>query len=324
MPSIASLGLGPALVALFLSLGCSTPPAAPIASARDIAARTVTPPYYRIEGGGGASLLIMGTIHLGPIEGWRFSSALLRGLAEADSFILETDLRKATEAEVSTVLANRVVLPISVTIEDVVSPETAQLLEENDLLLSELGMPALARRRLKPWFLAVGMIEAASAQSGYSVEHSVENEILAGLGDRPLAGLETFDDQLALFDTLSPRHQDLMLRDTLSRLDETVEGIEDLIVAWGRNDGQALTQIAYQGVEEAPELEEFYDILLRERNLNWAIALARILEDPERDGETIFVAVGALHLVGSDSLIQKLELEGYPADALHPRADPRS
>lgn len=312
------------ITALLLSPGCTSTPAALSVAPWEGAASTVTPPYYRIEGHGGATLLLMGTIHLGPVEGWNFSPALKDGIDEADSFIFEIDLREATDERVSTILANRVILPVSVTIEDVISPETAQLLNDHEVLLTELGLPELARRRLKPWFLAVSMIEVASLQSGYSGVYSAESQILVALEDRPLAGLETFEAQLAMFDDLSPRHQDLMLADTLSRLDQAVEDIDELARAWGRNDQQALEQIAYQGMNELPELKGFYDILFGERNRDWVLQLGQILRDPERAGETVFVAVGALHLVGPDSVIQMLEAEGYPAQPIHPQAEPPS
>lgn len=329
MPSIVSFGFVPTL-ALALLFSFSQPAWSAPAEAdpgKDIAygaSGTVHPPYYRIEGRGGATLLIMGTIHLGPSDGWRFSPDLLRGLKESDSFFLEIDLRDVTEEKVSTVLANRVILPTSVTIEEVVSPETAKLLEEHDPLLTQLGLPEGARRRFKPWFLAVKIVEAASAQSGYSGAHSAESVILAGRGDRPLVGLETFDGQLAMFDALSPRHQDLMLNDTLNRLERTVEDIEDLLRAWGRNDEETLEQIAYQGMDDLPELQGFYDILFGERNRNWVRQLSPFLNDPERAGETIFVAVGALHLVGSESVIRLLEAAGFRAEALHPKPAPAS
>ncbi len=324
MLAIAPSRLIPVLIALLLSLGCATPTEDPIVSARDVARGTVSPPYYRIEGPGGATLLVMGTIHVGPAEGWKFSPAIRRGLTEADSFILEIDVREATDAEISTFLAARVVLPTSVTIDDVVSPETAKLLTENDALLGQLGMPAEARLRLKPWFIAVGLMEAASGRSGYSGNRSAESAILAMLDGRPLAALESLDAQLALLDSLSPVHQDLMLRDTLSRLDAMVEGIEALVIAWGLNDQPTLAQIALQGLKELPELEGFYEILLGERNRNWARQLSEILEDPERAGETIFVGVGALHLVGADSLISILEAGGYRAESLDENAAPAS
>lgn len=65
---------------------------------------------------------------------------------------------------------------------------------------------------------------------------SPETTKLLERNDALLAGLETFDDPLAIFDALSPGHQDLMLRDTLNRLEEAVADLEELITAWRHHD----------------------------------------------------------------------------------------
>jgi uncharacterized protein YbaP (TraB family) len=342
MPSIASVIVVPVLLALFVTFGCTGSGSASRAdgheqtdhrsqqsnsnSARPRMTHAIPspvhPPYFRIKGAGGADLLVMGSIHLGPPPGWTFSSDLSSGMKQADAFVLEIDLRKVSPQQVATILAERVVLPVSVTIDDVLSPETNQLLIENEALLTEFGLPHLARRRLKPWFIAVGLIEAATTRSGYSTERSVEQMIIDQLAGRPLMELETFDLQLAIFDSLSANQQDVMLNDTVRRLEETVDGIDELALAWSLNDQKTLEQIAYQGMNELPELESFYDVLLRDRNRNWVGPLREMLEDPTRVGETIFVAVGALHLVGPDNLIGMLAAEGYSASVLHPTLPP--
>ena len=308
-------------------VGC-TAPSAPSAThdrvpqperlAEQIAREPVAPPYYRIAGGAGATLLVLGTIHLGPPGGWRLPREIERGLQQADTVVLEIDLRESTEEQVSTVLAERVVLPVSVTLEDVVSPETFKLMAEHEETLARLGFPALARKRLKPWFLAVALTESTHRLSGFEAGQSVESSILATLGDRPLIGLETFEEQLALFDALSPPLQDVILRDTVNRLDESAAEFAELVRAWARSDEQALIAIAYQGIEEMPELEAFYEILLEGRNHRFIEQLVPMLEDPDLAGDTVFVGVGALHLVGPGSLIRGLEARGFEIEAQHP------
>lgn len=313
---------------LALLAGCAAPSSSPdavldpAAAAKQIAQARVTPPYYRVGGGAGATLLVLGTIHLGPPGGWRLSSEIERGLREADSFVLEIDLRESTEEQVSTVLAARVVLPVSVTLEDVISPETAKLLAENEDTLARLGFPVLARKRLKPWFLAVALTESTNRLSGFEAGESVENSILGAIGDRPLVGLETFEEQLALFDALSPQIQDIILRDTVLRLDESAAEFAALVRAWARSDEQALLEIAYQGTGEMPELADFYEILLEGRNRRWLEQLAPMLTDPALAGETVFVGVGALHLVGPTSLIGGLEARGFDIEVQPTKAYP--
>jgi uncharacterized protein YbaP (TraB family) len=306
-----------ALVLGALIAGCASE-RAPIAPAQPqlITADFAMPPYYRVEGEGGANLLLFGTVHLGPASGWQFSPALLAGLDLADGFVLEIDLRRATEDAVSDLLASIVVLQPPDTLPSVVSPETKRLLDEKDAQLAMLGMPVNARLRLKPWFIAMGLIEVAAQRSGFSANAAAENVIMEHLGERPLLGLETFEEQIAMLDGMSAENQDIMLRDTLLRLDDAVDEIQELVEAWRHGDEEALESLARVGVDELPELEAFYDILLDDRNRRWMERFRSLLDDSSHSGETIFVGVGALHLVGEGGLVALLREEGYPVDRI--------
>lgn len=271
-----------------------------------------TPPFYRIEGHAGGTLLLLGTIHLGPPEGWQFSAALQRGLDRADRFILEIDPRRVTEDAVGTLLAKTAVLRPPNSLENLVSPETAKLLDENDATLARMGMPRNARRWKKPWYIALWILESTSTHNGFTTHASVENAILQVLGPRPLSGLESFDEQLKLFDELSPRLQDTMLRDTLLHLDSAASEIHSLVSAWRRGDEKELEEFARDGIDALPELEEFYAVILTDRNQRWLSVFKSLLDEPEYAGETIFVAVGAVHLVGDEGLVSLLREAGYP------------
>jgi hypothetical protein len=305
------------LVCLFLALflvgcGSNSSPVAATSSFDDFA----TPPFYRVEGDGGGTLLLMGTIHLGPRKGWRFSPEILEGLEQANRFVLEVDLRKATEDSVSTLLANTVVIPPPNTLADLVSPETAKLLEENDVRLAEMGMPENARNWKKPWYIALWLLESASTRSGFEASASADGAILEALGARPLIGLESIEEQLAIFDDLSPELQDVMLQDTLLRLDTAVEEINSLVSAWRLGDETRLEELARDGIDELGGREEFYEVVLTDRNRRWLPAFKRLLDDPEYAGETIFAGVGALHLVGEDGLVRLLRESGYEAEPI--------
>jgi uncharacterized protein YbaP (TraB family) len=53
-------------------------------------------------------------------------------------------------------------------------------------------------------------------------------------------------------------------------------------------------------------MQEHEDILLYNRNMNWVKQLKTIMK-----AESVFVAVGAGHLVGTKGLIALLKKEGY-------------
>jgi len=262
----------------------------------------------------------MGTVHLGPPGGWQFSPALLEGLDRADRFVLEIDLRSLTEDAVATLLAEIAVIPPPNSLLDLVSAETARLLDEKDAQLAKMGMPRNARKWFKPWFIVISLLESTSAQSDFDAKFSAENTILEASGSRPLIGLETLAEQLGFFNDLSFRLQEVLLQDALIGLDTATEELDALVNAWRRGDEAELEAVRREGVDESPELESIYDILIRDRNRRWMPVFEKLLNDPKFSGETTFVGVGALHLVGEDGLIQLFREAGYDAFPIGPAA----
>ncbi|MAG32699.1 MAG: hypothetical protein CL908_17605 [Deltaproteobacteria bacterium] len=310
--------------AVFMSTGCAAPnrpdlPASHTGSEREAAPappQFVTPPFFRIDGGDGAALLMLGTIHLGPAEGWPFSPAMRTALRKADSAILELDPKSSDEETAANVLAELAILPSPTLLPDVISPETAKLLEEQDATLGSMGIPHGARIRMKPWYITAVLLEVNAQRSGYSMSASVDQAVAEAMGERPIVGLETIEEQLRFFDAMKPEFQDLMLRDTLANLDAGIEQIEQLVSAWRIGDESMLLEISREGVEELPELAGFYDVLLRDRNFRWIEPLRRVLDEAEYEGQTIVVAVGALHLVGPEGLPALLRDAGYRVESV--------
>ncbi|MBK7951341.1 MAG: TraB/GumN family protein [Deltaproteobacteria bacterium] len=283
------------------------------------ASRAAAPPFYRIEGGAGADLLLLGTVHFGPPTGWALSPALEAGIAQADRFVFEIDLRQATAERVGDLLAELAVLEPGRRLPDLVAPETVRLLDERDAELTRLGFPRGARDGREPWYVAVSLVELPVEANGWSLAASVESQLFAAVGPRPITGLETLEGQLRMLDGLPHPLQDLMLRDTLARLDESADSLEAMATAWRTGDEAALEDLAREGVDELPGLAGVYDVLLGERNRRWVTQLRPILEDASRADETVFVAVGALHLVGDEGLVALLREAGYRAESIDQR-----
>ena len=170
------------------------------------------------------------------------------------------------------------------------------------------------------WFIVISLLESTSAQSDFDAKFSAENTILEASGSRPLIGLETLAEQLGFFDDLSFRLQEVLLQDALIRLDTATEELNALVNAWRRGDEAELEAVRREGVDESPELESIYDILIRDRNRRWMPVFEKLLNDPKFSGETTFVGVGALHLVGEDGLIQLFREAGYDAFPIGPAA----
>ena len=273
-----------------------------------------TPPFFEIRGGQGATLQLLGTIHLGPPEGWSFAPEIDRALAQATTLVMEIDLSQATEEAVSDAILRYGMLPDESSLSGIITAKTAHLIEEHDAALTAIGLPSGLRERLKPWFIALRLVESTSRQTRYLLGRSADQQVFRALGARELIALETLDEQLGIFDDLSPEFQELILQDSLIRYATAPDSLEELVGAWRANDQDALIRLAREGVETLPELDAFFDILLEGRNQNWLPTLTGLLESPDRAGTTVLVAVGTLHLVGPGSLPDLLRLEGYRAE----------
>ena len=90
------------------------------------------------------------------------------------------------------------------------------------------------------------------------------------------------------------------LNDVLANPNAMVESLRPMLDAWARGDEGALAAVTMeQGGNDDPR---FYDIVFTNRNATWAQWVKTRLETPG----TVFMAVGAGHLVGRGSVQEQL------------------
>ena len=124
---------------------------------------------------------------------------------------------------------------------------------------------------------------------------------------KPVAGLETLESQLAMFAKMpappvaaAPRAGDPV---DASPTDSMSKTMVDMQAAWKRGDQNVFVRMLDQLRKGAPQT---YKMLFTERNARWADWIAGRMQTPG----TVFVAVGAGHLAGKDSLLVRLAEQG--------------
>ena len=79
---------------------------------------------------------------------------------------------------------------------------------------------------------------------------------------------------------------------------------DDLVGAWAEGDMDRLNEIMNSDMrEQTPEL---YDVILVQRNRNWAPEIAAALDGDE----DVLIAVGAGHMPGEEGVIALLQARG--------------
>jgi uncharacterized protein YbaP (TraB family) len=82
-----------------------------------------------------------------------------------------------------------------------------------------------------------------------------------------------------------------------------------MVTAWRAGELETLSAELLDEFDEFPGL---YETLVTKRNTAWVPQLERMLTD----GRRYLVVVGALHLVGPDSVIELLEKRGHAIERL--------
>ena len=171
---------------------------------------------------------------------------------------------------------------------------------------ADAGIDTDEVERMESWALAIAIGNVITADTGLSSGNGVETRVTAAFAanNRPVSGLETAAQQLAMFDDLPDTAQNAMVTSAIARSGDARTRTRRLLTAWARGDTTALAAAADEAMADTPALIE---PVIHARNRAWADALARRMERP---GD-VLVAVGAGHLVGEGSLVEELEARGF-------------
>ena len=122
---------------------------------------------------------------------------------------------------------------------------------------------------------------------------------------KSLGSLESFQFQMNVLTSMSGTAEPAAAtRTEATRLNAALAGIlAELQSAWNRGDVESFAPLLEQMRAQSPEN---YRLLFHDRNRRWAGWIAQRLQQPG----TVFVAVGAGHLAGRDSVQHKLALSG--------------
>jgi uncharacterized protein YbaP (TraB family) len=281
-------------------LGCaSPPPPAP------------PPPaafYWRARGPGDAALFLLGSVHVG--DGRELAPPLEVELdwARADALVVELDLHGLPDLERLETVQRYGLLPPELTLRDVVSSATW-----NALLpyLRARGYPIEAASRMRPWLLAQLVAQLEFEAAGYDPENGVDAWFLrrAAAQGKPVAQLETLEEQMALFGTLSSPVEDALLREMLQNTPTFLAATREILYAWEVGDEARLLDLLL-GSRSDPRLAAFHRAVFVERNHRMAARLAALAAD----GRARFVVIGTGHLIGPESVPELLAAQGFDVE----------
>lgn len=301
-----------------LILGAATAPAYaapaprqdPAPQARAATATAAPRPAIWLLEDADTRIYLFGTTHLFE-RGFQWRSPRLdAAIAESDELVMETPDEEGFDGEA---MMGAMTLPKPVPIMERVSPDRREALAR---VIARSDIPEATWDEMTSFaaafiVMAVPIAERLSPAKGdedpfETAMSGAEEELGAEFRRRglPISGVETMQQQFDFFRNLSPDAQRAFLD---SMIDASAMSYEESGI--GGDTDWSTGNLAGLEAELSGMPPELYDALLTRRNRAWTEWLTQRMERPG----TVFFAVGALHLVGPDSVQAMLGARGMTA-----------
>lgn len=238
------------------------------------------------------TIYLFGTIHaLKPQLSW-FDSAVRKAFDASGQLVLEIPLPTQEQAKA-------VIVPLAM---DATGKPLTQKLSAEDrkvyaAAMAKLGIPETAFDTFEPWFAGVTLAQIELQKAGFNAAEGVEVALNAAAtaSGKPVSGLETLEQQLGYFHNLPQADQIAFLISSAKEIDKFDATINAMLDRWKAGDAEGLSALMNEDLSSQPNL---YKVLLADRNARWADWIDTRLKTPG----TVFIAVGAGHLAGKDSV----------------------
>ncbi len=279
-------------------------PAASAAPAATAAATVDADPALWVVKDDDTTIYLFGTVHvLKPGLSW-FDEAVKTAFDKSDEMMLEMVMPEDQAAVAKTMMP----LAMDTTGKTIPSRLTADELKAYQAAMVSVGVPANAFDSFEPWFPAMTLSVLPLTKLGYDPEQGAEKLLtsFAKAGGKPVAGLETLEEQLGFFDALPEKQQVAFLNSVVKDIDKLGPMLDKMVMLWAKGDPDGLAVAMNESLAATPELAK---TLLWDRNARWADQIKTRMDQPG----TVFIAVGAGHLAGDKSVQDYLKARGLTA-----------
>lgn len=245
------------------------------------------------------TIYLFGTVHALPKDVDWFKGDISEALTSSDTVVTEILMDETVGPRMQKLVMTTGIMPPGKTLRSLLDEEQKATFET---AMGKIGMPAGAFDQFEPWYAAMMLTMLPLLQQGYSPDSGVEQVLMNKADGKGREALETIEFQLGVFDNLPMDTQLSFLIETAGSIDDVKPMLDKMVAEWLEGDAETLAQLMNEGLTDKTLAES----LLYARNRTWASWIDERLDEPG----TVFVAVGAGHLAGEQSVQDILEEGG--------------
>ena len=260
---------------------------------------------WKVTGPRGTAYLV-GSIHFGTPDMYPLPAEMTRAYEASQALVVEVNLMALDPTQMPQIVAAKALYRDGTTLSKVLTPQTWK---ELDKVLKKFGTSAQMVERQKPWFVSMTLTSLALRRFGFNEDLGIDNHFMKlANNNKPIIGLETFQQQLDFLDGFSITEQEQMLKETFEDIDKGTEFLADTLRAWRTGDAQQVDELMNEELRNGGDADKhMYQVLVADRNVAMVDKLERLL----KRGGSYFVVLGAAHFVGKDGIVELLKAKGY-------------
>jgi uncharacterized protein YbaP (TraB family) len=262
---------------------------------------------WRVRSGASTAYLL-GSIHVLKKGFYPLSKEVEDAFDSSSVLAVEANIDDISRIDMTNMIG-KAIYPSGDSLEKHLSPGTYDLVKK-ELVADGIPLELVAMQR--PWFIALTLTSYELLKAGYDPAYGIDQHFISEAeGKKKIVELEGFDYQVNLLSGLSDKEQEAFLLSTIHDLHTLDRDADSLVSAWKAGDTQAVASLL-SSEEQEKGMSAIFEKILFERNRH----MADKIEGMFGKGQTVFVVVGAGHLVGKKGIVEILRERGYEVDQL--------
>jgi len=254
-------------------------------------------------------LYLLGSIHLVRPDFYPLPAEMEKAFQNSDVLVLEVDETKSAPGAMEKMMVSQGMYSGGDTLTNHISKKSEKYLTE--YLNTHAGTNLLSMR---PWLAGMMIPLLEMRRLGFDPEQGIDRHFLneAVSTGKATDEVESAEFQMKLISGLSDELQDKLLLASLLEIADIDKDLAEMVKSWKSGSAEEVAEVVTKDERQHPELKEFSEKLLYERNPGMASKIEGYL----KTGKTHFVVVGSAHLVGDRGLIKILKDRHYTVEQL--------
>lgn len=256
-----------------------------------------------------SAVYLLGSFHLLKQEDYPLSKDIDAAFDDAQTVVFEVEPATLTAPDTAEKFKQAAGYADGRTLSQVL-PKTAR--DRLQKMLSVSGGSVEQMDTVEPWAVTLSLVLGMTQAMGFRQDQGLDATLMkrAAEAQKAVAGLETVDDQINALDSIPMNEQVSGLDELLAKPQETMSDLVEMHDWWKRGDLKSLDE--KMRVEMKQKTPVSYQLVNVARNDAWVPKIEQRLAESTKDNT--LVVVGAMHLLGSDGVVDKLRAKGYKVE----------